>query len=44
MLLYLEQYSYQEIAEVLGLSTNAVGVKVNRLKKRLVMALQEDNL
>lgn len=42
MLLYLEQYSYQEIADVLGLSTNAVGVKVNRLKKRLAMALQEE--
>lgn len=42
MLLYLEQYSYQEIADVLGLSTNAVGVKVSRLKKRLVLALQEE--
>lgn len=42
MLLYLEQYSYVEMAEVLGLSTNAVGVKLNRLKQRLSQRLGED--
>lgn len=42
MLLYLEQYSYAEMAEVLGLTTNAVGVKLNRLKQRLSQQLGED--
>ena len=34
-LLYLDATSYQEIGEILGMSTNHVGVKLNRLKKRL---------
>lgn len=42
VLLYLEQYSYAEIAEVLGLSSNAVGVKLSRVKQRLSQMLEED--
>jgi RNA polymerase sigma-70 factor (ECF subfamily) len=34
-LLYLDDFSYREIADVLGISTNNVGVKLNRLRKRL---------
>jgi RNA polymerase sigma-70 factor (ECF subfamily) len=34
-LLYLDARSYQEIAEILGISTTHVGVKLNRLKKHL---------
>lgn len=34
-LLYLDEFSYQEIAEILGISTNNVGVKLNRLRKHL---------
>jgi RNA polymerase sigma-70 factor (ECF subfamily) len=34
-LLYLDARSYQEMAEILGVSTTHVGVKLNRLKKRL---------
>ena len=34
-LLYLEARSYQEIAEILGISTTQVGVKLNRLRKHL---------
>jgi RNA polymerase sigma-70 factor (ECF subfamily) len=34
-LLYLDSCSYKEIAEILGISINLVGVKVNRLKKHL---------
>lgn len=34
MLLYLEDLSYRQIAEILGLNENLVGVKVHRLKKR----------
>lgn len=35
MLLYLEEYSYEEIAEVLGISTSNVGTKLNRIRKKL---------
>ena len=34
-LLYLDEFSYQEIAGILGISINNVGVKLNRLKKHL---------
>ena len=33
--MYLDSLSYKEIAEVLGTNTNYVGVKINRIKKRL---------
>lgn len=35
VLLYLEDMSYQQMAEVLGISENNVGVKLNRAKKAL---------
>jgi RNA polymerase sigma-70 factor (ECF subfamily) len=35
VLLYLEELSYREMAEVLGISENNVGVKLNRAKKAL---------
>lgn len=35
LLLYLENKSYKEIAEILGISVTNVGVKVNRLKNQL---------
>ena len=35
VLLYLDELSYQEIAEVLGISETHVGVKLNRAKKAL---------
>jgi RNA polymerase sigma-70 factor (ECF subfamily) len=35
VLLYLDQLSYREISEVLGISENNVGVKLNRAKKAL---------
>ena len=35
VLLYLEDLSYREIAEVLGISEGNVGVKLNRAKKAL---------
>ena len=34
-LLYLDARSYQEIAEILGISITHVGVKLNRLKRHL---------
>lgn len=35
VLLYLEDLSYKELASILGLSENHVGVKLNRIKARL---------
>lgn len=35
VLLYLDELSYREIAEVLGISESSVGVKLNRAKKAL---------
>jgi len=35
VLLYLDELSYQEIADVLGISESNVGVKLNRAKKAL---------
>ncbi len=40
LLLYLEDYSYREIAEVIGISETNVGTKVNRLKQRIHTSLQ----
>ena len=35
MLLVLEGYSYQDVAEQLGVTASNVGVKLNRLKEQL---------
>lgn len=35
ILLYLEEKSYQEIADILGTNANNIGVRVNRIKERL---------
>jgi RNA polymerase sigma-70 factor (ECF subfamily) len=35
MALYLEDYSYAEIADIVGISENYVGVRINRVKSRL---------
>lgn len=35
ILLYMEDYSYEEISEIVGISATNVGVKIYRLKKRL---------
>ncbi|MEL7532714.1 MAG: RNA polymerase sigma factor [Bacteroidota bacterium] len=40
ILLYLEELSYQEIAKVTGLSESNVGVKINRIKKRISQHLK----
>ena len=41
VLLYLDDLSYQEMAEVLGLSESNVGVKLNRAKKALSALMKE---
>ncbi len=39
VMLYLENYSYQQIAEVMGITANNVGVKMSRIK----VALKENS-
>ncbi|WP_299825528.1 sigma-70 family RNA polymerase sigma factor [uncultured Pontibacter sp.] len=39
--LVLEEVSYKEIAEVLGLTTNHVGVKINRIKQKLALLMEK---
>lgn len=41
ILLYLEEYSYQEIAEIIGITTSNVGVKLTRIKTRLELIIKE---
>jgi RNA polymerase sigma-70 factor, ECF subfamily len=43
VLLYLDDLSYRQIAEVLGISESNVGVKLNRAKKALGELLNEDS-
>jgi RNA polymerase sigma factor (sigma-70 family) len=37
---YWERLSYQEIALMMGISENAVGIRINRAKKNLRVQLQ----
>lgn len=41
VLLYLDDLSYREMAEVLGISETSVGVKLNRARKTLAGMLKE---
>jgi len=43
MLLYLEEKSYDEIAEILGISKSNVGVRINRAKELLKQNLKHLN-
>jgi RNA polymerase sigma-70 factor (ECF subfamily) len=43
VLLYLDQMSYREMAEVLGISESNVGVKLNRAKKALGELMKENS-
>jgi RNA polymerase sigma factor (sigma-70 family) len=42
MLLYLEDRSYREIAEVLGITATNVATKINRLKQRIRSGMPEE--
>ena len=35
ILLYLEEHSYKEIAEIIGTNANNIGVRIKRIKQRL---------
>jgi len=40
IILYLDDYPYKEIAEIIGLSSSHIGVKINRIKKKLLTELK----
>lgn len=37
--LYLDDYAYEEMAEIIGISVNYIGVKLNRIKEKLSQTL-----
>ncbi len=41
--LYLDDYQYEEIADMLGISTSHVGVKLHRIKEKLIHLLNPQN-
>ncbi|AFM04250.1 RNA polymerase sigma factor, sigma-70 family [Bernardetia litoralis DSM 6794] len=41
IMLYLEEKSYDEIAEIIGITKTNVGVKINRIKKKLKETLEK---
>jgi RNA polymerase sigma-70 factor (ECF subfamily) len=41
IILYLEDYSYKEISEIIGLSESNTGVKINRIKTHLIKILKD---
>lgn len=44
VMLYLEDYSYQEIGDMMGITPNNVGVKMNRIKIRLKEETQKTTI
>ena len=42
VVLYLDGFSYREIADVVGISESNVGVRLNRIKKELAATVKED--
>lgn len=43
LLLYLEEKSYREIADILGISETNVATKISRLKQRIRLDMAPDN-
>lgn len=43
ILLYLEDYSYKEISEIVGISETYTGVKINRIKTQLHKLINNGN-
>lgn len=41
IILYMDDYSYEEVAEITGITTSNVGVKINRIKTKLQKILKE---
>jgi RNA polymerase sigma factor (sigma-70 family) len=43
IMLYLEEKSYQEISEIVGITLSNVGVKINRIKAKLEKIIKSDS-
>ena len=43
ILLYLDEYSHKEIADIIGISSNYIGVKISRIKTKLFQILKTKN-
>ena len=41
IILYMDDYPYEEIADIIGISVSNVGVKINRIKTKLQKILKE---
>jgi RNA polymerase sigma-70 factor (ECF subfamily) len=41
IILYMDDHTYEDISEIVGISTSHVGVKINRIKKKLQKHLEE---
>lgn len=41
IILYMDDYPYEEISEITGITVSNVGVKINRIKKKLQQYLKE---
>ena len=41
IILYMDEYSYEEISQIIGISVSNVGVKINRIKYKLQTILKE---
>ena len=44
IILYLEERSYEEIAEITGITPNHAGVKISRIKSKLKQFLNNENI
>ena len=44
ILLYLEEKTYQEIADIIGTNPNNIGVRIKRIKERLKKLLNQKNI
>ncbi len=42
IILYLEEYNYKEISEIIGISESNTGVKINRIKSQLIKILENE--
>lgn len=43
MLLYMEDYSYEEIAEIVGMKSSNIGIKIHRIKNILQKQLKNES-
>lgn len=41
--LYLDEYSYKEIAEIIGVSESNTGVKISRIKSQILKSFKDGN-